>query len=91
MKSATWKYDLPNGNYLISLACGDPQYDKGAQRVVVEGTIVVQDVELPKNNFATITDVPVSVADGQLSVQVIAVGREEAAINYIIIKKAPSK
>jgi hypothetical protein len=38
---ATWRYDLPNGDYFVSLASADPCLPQGPHRVVVEGVTVM--------------------------------------------------
>ena len=36
-EGATWRYNLPNGTYFVSLAIGDAGYAAGPHRVLVEG------------------------------------------------------
>ena len=67
-ETAIWSYDLPNGRYLISLESGDPEYDQGPQRIIVEGTLVVEDVATSADSYMMIQNVPVEVTDGQLNV-----------------------
>jgi len=67
--TATWSLDLPNGDYLVSLTCGDP-YTSGTHRIALEGEIVVHDVYAIGGVFVTRTSLPVSVRDGQLTMTV---------------------
>ena len=68
--AATWIYDLPNGSYLISLASGDPSYDQGPPRIVVEGQVVIDGSQTVADTYIALTDFPVTVTDGQLSVTI---------------------
>src|SRR5205807_2087173 len=53
--TATWTYVLPNGNYLITLASGDPSFHQGPNRVVVQGKVVVNNLSTAANQFVTVT------------------------------------
>ena len=86
--SASWKVDLPNDDYLVSLSVGDALYPCGPNRVVVEGTTVVNDVSLSANNFYTVTDQAITVSDGELNVT-IGGANGFTIINYIEIEQAP--
>jgi hypothetical protein len=81
---ATWNYSLPNGNYWISLASGDASYGQGPHRVVVEGVPAISDVSTAANQYITITNLPVTVTDGQLTVQIGGSGGN-SMLNYIEI------
>ena len=85
---ATWTYDLPNGDYLVSLASGDPVYSQGAHHVSVEGQSVIQQVSTKRNEFLTITDFPVTVTDGNLTINVHTNG-QSVLLNYVNIKLMP--
>ena len=67
--AATWEYDLPNGDYLVTLEAGDPSYGQ-KQQVVLEGTPVLTNVWTTANTYATVTDQPVTVQDGQLTLTI---------------------
>ena len=69
-ETATWSYDLPNGTYLISLESGDPGYEQGPQRIMVEGVLVVEDATTSADSYMMIQNVPVEVTDGQLTVTI---------------------
>lgn len=86
--SANWKVDVPNGNYLVSLSVGDAQYACGPNRVVVEGTTVVNDVSLGINSFYTVTDQAITVSDGELNMT-IGGANGYTIPNYIEIEEAP--
>lgn len=64
---ATWSLDLPNGDYLVSLVCGDP-LTSGTHRVTLEGQRVVDDVYASGGSYVTRDDLPVTVNDGRLTV-----------------------
>ncbi len=82
---ATWNYNLPNGAYLISLASGDPGYAQGPHRVEVEGIVVVNNIPTTANTYVTITDFPVVVSDGQLSVKLGGTAGN-SMLNYLEIR-----
>lgn len=82
---ATWELVVPNGNYLITTASGDALWAQGPHRVVVEGSVVVNNQLTNVNQFVTVTDSPVQVNDGRLTV-VIGGGGGYTMLNYIVIK-----
>jgi hypothetical protein len=85
---ATWTYNLPNGQYLISLASGDADYLQGPQQVVVNGVTAVNHfTESAGNLFDTVTDLPVSVTNGQLTVTIGGAGGN-TMLDYLVIKAA---
>jgi hypothetical protein len=86
--TATWNYTLPNGTYLVSLASGDPSFDQGPNRVVVEGVTVINDVNTTSNNFQTVTNQPITVSDGSLTVT-IGGAAGNTILNYIDIVPGP--
>ena len=81
---ATWRFDLPNGDYRISLASGDATWNQGPHVIVVEGSTVINQVTTQPNEFLTLTDHLATVTDGSLS---IAVGGStfHSMLNYVII------
>ena len=82
---ATWTYDLANGQYLISLASGDPSSTQGPQQVVVNGVTAVNDVTTGANQFATVSNLPVTVSNGQLNVT-IGGGGGNTMLDYLTIQ-----
>jgi len=89
--SATWSLDLPNGDYLVSLTCGDP-YTSGTHRIALEGEIVVYDVYAIGGVFVRRTDLPVSVHDGQLTMKVGGNGQiTSTKIACIEVAPAPGR
>lgn len=81
----TWKLDIANGTYLISLAAGDAANPQGPHRIDVEGVRLVNDQNTLTNQFYTVTDQPITVSDGQLTV-VIGGTVGTTCINYIVVK-----
>ena len=81
----TWTYDLPNGDYLVELASGDATWSHG-QRVVVEGTVVIDSIATSGGQYVTVTDHPVTITDGALT---ITIGQSTTGnytdLNYVII------
>ncbi len=67
-ETGVWHYDLPNGDYVVSLASGDPAYSHGPQRVEVEGTVVIDNLTSAKDAYLTVENVPVTIVDGTLTI-----------------------
>ncbi len=82
---ATWNYTIANGSYLVSLAAGDPSYDQGPQRVLIEGQTAINNISTAAGSFQTVTDLPVTVTDGQMTV-VIGGTSGYTTPNYVIIR-----
>ncbi len=88
--AAQWNYNLPNGDYLVTLASGDAQWPQN-HRVMVEETLVFDDVQTTPNVFSFQSDLPVSVADGNLTITMG--GGDEAyytTLNFVIITPVDS-
>jgi len=84
---ATWQYNLPNGNYLVTLVAGSPQWG-GVHFVSVEGFPVISG-EKTRQSFVTVTDHPVSVVDGQLTVTIgNGSDNKKTKLCYLIIRSA---
>ncbi len=83
---AMWRYDIPIGNYLVSLASGDACYGHGPLRLVVEAVVAIDGVSTGANEFATVQGIPISVNDGDIAIA-IGSGRGSTALNYVIIEK----
>ena len=89
--TATWQYNLPNGTYLVSLESGDPSYPQGPHHVQVEGITVINNVSTATREFVTITDFPVTVNDGQLSIRLTrGSGSQKTILNYVRITPTDS-
>ncbi|WP_447971237.1 LamG-like jellyroll fold domain-containing protein [Nitrospira sp. M1] len=81
-----WNYDLPNGDYQVSLVSGDPSYSQGPHTIAVEGATVINGVTTQANEFITITDQPITVTDGQLTLHLTrAGGSSKTIINSLVI------
>ena len=90
-KDARWQFNLPNGNYLVSLASGDADYTQGPHEVVVEGTTVIDNLPASAGEFLTVTDVPITVSDGQLTIDLSPTGAGLTMLNYVIITTSASE
>ena len=86
-RGATWQFDIPNGDYLVSLASGDADYTQGPHEVVVEGTTVFDNLPAAAGEFLTATDVPITVSDGQLTIDLSPTGTGLTMLNYVIINE----
>ena len=60
-----WTIEVPNGEYDVHIACGDPKYDQGPQRVNVNGVQVIRDVETAMGDYTEATS-RVSVRTGRI-------------------------
>ncbi|WP_454060978.1 M12 family metallo-peptidase [Candidatus Nitrospira salsa] len=87
--SATWSYDLPNGTYHISLVSGDPSYPQGPHQITVEGQAVLNRVSTARKEFLAVTNVPVTVTDGTLTVVLRRDSGKKTILNYLIITTVP--
>ena len=85
--TAIWSYTLPNGSYLISLASGDPGYDQGPHYVEAEGVVLVNNTPTTANAYITVTDVPVNVSDGQLTITIGSTSAGNTMLCYLIIEQ----
>jgi len=85
--TAVWELALPNDQYFVSLTCGDPQ-TTATHRIAVEGTAVLQDVSSIGNQFVVVNDMPVTVADGRLTLALGGSGAiTHTKLNSIIVAK----
>ncbi|MFZ1059028.1 MAG: kelch repeat-containing protein [Candidatus Rokuibacteriota bacterium] len=92
--TAVWRLDVPNGEYLVSLAAGDTAHNAGTRtpgphRVELNGLRLVDDVLLEANYFAEIREHPFRVTDGRI---VMAIGGTSGrtAVAYITVRPARS-
>ncbi len=83
----TWQLALPNGQYDVWVAVGDPSYSQGAQRLVVEGQTVVHDESTAAGQFIE-RRVTVSVTDGNLTLQVGGASGT-TCLDYVVVAPAP--
>ncbi len=80
----TWQYDIPNGEYLISLAAGD-YWAAGPHRINVEGAAFISDQSTVGEEYIYVDRQPVTIADGNLTV-VIGGSSGRTCLNYVIIE-----
>ncbi len=79
----TFVQDLPNGEYLVSLASGDARYG-GSASVRLNGTEVVPLTKTGAGEFVTVDSHRVKVTDGKLRVEIGGLGR----LNYVTIRSS---
>jgi hypothetical protein len=93
----TWKIQLPNGLYLVTVCVGDPLYEQGPHRVQVEDKVLVNNVitrETVNGGFYE-GQALVEVVDGELTMKVggcrgkSSDGSSDTILNYIAIKRMP--
>ncbi len=75
-----WSIEVPDGDYIVSVACGDPDYTDSYHRVDVNG-VLFNNFYPGSTKFDVTTDT-VSVTDGTLTVSVASNG-DNVKINYI--------
>ena len=85
---ATWTYDLPNGTYLVSLASGDASWSQGPHQITVEGESVINNLRSGRDEYVTLTDYPVTVTDGALTIALGGASRGNTMLNYVMIRPA---
>ena len=76
----TFVQDLPNGEYLISLASGDAQYE-GLASVTLNGQEVAPLAKTMPGRFFVLDNRPVAISEGKLIVEIGGHGR----MNYLTI------
>jgi predicted phosphodiesterase len=90
--AATWDLVVENGNYAVTLVAGSPAFT-GLHRVEVEGAVAIANIATGSGGFVTVTDLPVTVADGRLSVRIggIAGSTKKTKLCYLHVDRASSK
>jgi hypothetical protein len=84
----TWRLDLPNGDYQVTLAAGDASYPQGPQHILVEGVAFVQGETSPAGVFLRRSGC-VTVSDGALNVQIGAgVASKYTTMNYVTVNSS---
>lgn len=79
----TFELALPDGEYFVSLASGDPSYE-GSASVRLNGAEVVPLTNTAPGKFVTIASYRVDVTDGKLEVEIGGHGR----LNYLTIRSS---
>lgn len=87
LNPATWKLDVPNGTYHVSVAVGDAVYPQGPQRVIVEGVGLVNGETTAPMQFL-FRSAFVTVSDGQLTVEVGGL-LGNTALDWVRVVAAP--
>ena len=84
-QNATWVLDVPNGDYLISLASGDPSFAQGPHQIAIEGVPALNS-GTEVNNFLEISDQQVEIQDGQLTIELTRTSNSKTHLNYVVLK-----
>ena len=85
-QSATFSYDIPDGEYMLNLSCGDCQYGFGPHRVEINGVRVVNDVSTGAGEYATVEGYPVTVTGGQFNLT-LGGSSGYSLLNYLTLSK----
>jgi len=97
-EGAVWEIEVPNGEYEVTVAMGDPVYgisgqtggqDNGGADINVEGVSFIENKVLDKNVYEIVTK-KVVVADGKLTVDAGNSWDKVAKINYIDLVQVSS-
>jgi hypothetical protein len=80
----TWEIELPNGNYRVRVAAGDPKYVDSVFKLAVEGVTVVDGVPVKGSPWVE-GEVVVTVSDGRLTLT-NASGAVNNKVNFIVIE-----
>ncbi len=86
----TFKTDLPNGNYTVSVTMGDNDYAHDNMVVKANGTTVLPDVDNAIGAF-TVNTFNVTVSGGSLALEFSDAGGAEPSwvVNAVTITTAP--
>ena len=86
----TFKVDLPNGNYAVSVTMGDNDYAHDDMVVKANGTTVLGDVDNAIGAF-TVNNFNVTVSGGSLALEFSDAGGAEPSwvVNAVTITTAP--
>jgi hypothetical protein len=68
----SWELAIPDGDYLVSLVCGDSSYTDQVNHLEIEG-LAVRDPD-GQDHFDAYLAIPVTVTDGRLSVRAASDG-----------------
>lgn len=82
--ASTWNLDLPNGNYLVSLASGDASVNAGPITVILEGLPLFYNRTTNRNTFLSFTNLPITVTDGNLTIT-LGAASGSSLLNFIAI------
>ena len=86
---ATWRIDLPNGDYLVSLCWGSALWGRPPQSIALQGAVVARTEGWTRaGEFATANGIPVSVTDGVMRMEIVPRRPNDSAmINYLVIEQ----
>jgi len=95
--SQTWKMRLADGRYRVTVCMGDYFTTQGPHRVVLQGQVIIDGEVTTRGNFLEIKEIPVSVTDGELIMEVggysgdevMPDGSSDNILNFIVIKAEP--
>ena len=80
---AAWQYDLENGQYVVTVAVGDPDFIDSNHVINIEGETVISGFMPSLEQLFEIETSIVEVTDGTLTVD--AIGGENTKLNFIEI------
>ena len=83
-------WDIPNGDYLVTVTIGDQKYRHDMIDVSVEGTLMLDDVTVEAGQFKMFTFM-VTLSDGELNIRFHDDGGTDInwIVNAITIEAAP--
>ncbi|GJL55831.1 MAG: hypothetical protein NPIRA02_29630 [Nitrospirales bacterium] len=83
---ATWRLDLPNGAYAVTIGLIDPQFNQGRQRIAMEGVTVIDLPSLSANTRHELRGRVVMIDDGSLEIQLIPEDGRHVIVNYVHVE-----
>ncbi|MBM4151984.1 MAG: hypothetical protein FJ220_00480, partial [Kiritimatiellaceae bacterium] len=89
---AVFSYDLPNGDYLITLQFGDPMQSSLAEAYVGEGVnkinqAIIRDFKRPGETVVVLKSLTVSNGKLQFTVPSLPAEGDGTSLNYLVIEK----
>lgn len=90
-----WEIVVPNGRYVVGLACGDAEFAQGPHGVIAEGVPVIRDAMNERGKHLVVTNVVVHVKDGRFTLEVGALGSSkkssdgtaDTSICYVVLQR----
>ncbi len=79
-----WEFEVPNGNYLVEICIGDPDFDS-TYTINIEGITCVHNLQLPAESFKTVSAY-VEVNDGKLTINAGESPDLQTRIAYLLIR-----
>ncbi len=80
---AAWEYELPNGEYTVTVSVGDPDFINSNHVINIEGNSVISGFVPTEEQLFDVQTTTVEVTDGKLTID--AIGGENTKLNFVEI------